>query len=701
VLLGTAAYMSPEQARGQVVDKRTDVWAFGCVLYEMLTGRAALEGNTTSDTIAAILEREPPWDQLPATTPANIRQLLRRCLEKDLKRRLRDIGDARIEIDDARTASAIGTGPTWPTRRRQVVTWSIAALISAAAVGLGMRYLGRIPARDPQPTRFSVSLTKNDVIGIPALSPDGRRLAFVATRDGVPQLWVRSLDALEAQPLAGTEGAGFPFWSPDSRSVGFFAGGLKIIDELGREVRTLGRVSGGSGFYGAMWSPDGRIVVGTLQRGLFAISAKGGSPVQLTGFDIAHGEGGQLFPTMLPDGEHFLYLSVPSDIVWLASLHSQDRTRLISADSQVAYVPGYLLFLRGQTLLAQPFDAQRLRVTGNAEAVAERVLTERFYGADFTASSTGVLAYRTGTLSAPTQLTWTDRAGHVLGTAGSPGRYANLELSPDGTRAAMEVLDTGSYTKNIWVMELGRGVRTQLTFGARNEVFPIWSPDGRWIMFGTDRENGWLQLYQKRADGVGAEERVLTSAEAMVPQHWAPDGRSVVYLRRPSNLDVLALVGARTSRPFDPARFEGTGRYEGYGQVSPDGRWLAYGSNESGRWEIYIQSFPTPGGGKWLISKDGGISPRWRRDGRELFYYAGDGQLVAVPISSDTTLQVGPPVSLFKADLLGGPISAIPWRSQYDVTADGQRLLLNVPIEDPTARAPITVITNWMATLKK
>ena len=704
VIVGTAAYMSPEQARGQAVDRRTDIWAFGCVVFEMLTGREAFGRDTRWDTMAAILEREPAWDKLPAATPQSIRQLLRRCLDKDPKRRLRDSGDARLDIDDARTAPAIAKGRMPQARGVRFAAWAAAVLCIAATFILAQRYFRGAPATDGLEIRFAV--LPEDVVprrGVPSLSPDGRRLAFVAKRDGVPMVWVRSLDAVEAQPLAGTEDAYFAFWSPDGRSLAFFTGkeGLKIIDEFGGRPRTLGRVPAIT--LGAMWVPDGRLVLGSLSRGLVALSANGGSlQTQLTSFDLAHGEGGQLFPTMLPDGRHFLYLSEPSSSIWVASLDSKETTHLMNADSQAVYVPpGYLLFVRRQTLFAQPFDHRRLMLTGEPEPIAEDVLTELTYGADFTASSNGVLAYRTGTLHVRTQLTWVDRLGKRLGTVGPPGRYANIELSPDGTRVALEALDPRTYTKDIWIMELGRGVLTPLTFDSRNETFPIWSPDGHSVMFASDREGGW-QLYRRRANGVGGDERVATTSEAMVPQSWAPDGQSVVYLLRPSNLGVLSLAEPRTPRLFDQARFEGLGRNDGWGQVSPDGRWLLYGSNESGQYEVYVQSFPIRGNGRWQVSKDGGMSPRWRGDGREVFYYSTpDGLLVAVPITTGTTLTVGEAGPLFKANLLGGPFPSILWRMQYAVTSDGQRFLLNEPLEDAYVRAPITVVTNWTAAVKK
>jgi serine/threonine protein kinase/Tol biopolymer transport system component len=704
VLLGTVAYMSPEQARGLAVDKRTDIWAFGCVLFEMLTGGAVVAGNTVSDTIVAILEREPAWDQLPDATPHNIRQLLRRCLDKDSKRRLRDIGDARIEIDDSRADPVIVESPERHKRSMRMAPWTAAALCLVAAVILARSYLQTVPPPGGEATRFSVSPA--DLVlrrGLLALSPVGRRLAFVARRDGVPMIWVRALEAIEAQPLLGSEDATSVFWSPDGQSLAFFTpkDGLKIMDEFGRGVRTVGALEAMTTFYGGMWTPDGRIVVGSIRRGLFAISAKGGSSSPITRLDVAHGEGGHIFPTMLPDGRHFLYLSEPSSTIWIGALGSTEATRLMSADSQAVYVAaGYLLFVRRQTLFAQPFDPSRLKLTGEPVVVAEGVLTEVNYGADFTASLDGILAYRTGTIHVPTQLIWVDRAGKRLRTVGPPGRYANIELSPDGTRVALEAFDARTFTKDIWIMELGRGVLTQLTFDSSNETFPIWSPEGDWIMFGSDREGGW-QLYQRRTNGTGSDERVVMSSESMVPQSWAPDGLSVVYLQRPANLGMLPLAGARTPRLFDEARFEGSGRNDGHAQVSPNGHWLAYASNESGQWQIRVRSYPEPDGGRRQISTAGGISPVWRRDGRELFYYSGEGRLVAVSIAADKALTIGAAVPLFTANLLGGPSSAIPWRTQYAASPDGQRFLLNEPVEDAYAYAPITVVTNWMAALKK
>jgi serine/threonine protein kinase len=724
VLVGTTAYMSPEQVCGQPVDRRTDIWAFGCVLFEMLTGQAAFERETRSETIAAVLERDPPWDRLPSTTPHSLRQLLERCLEKDPKRRLRDIGDARFDLEQAQARPTLTLNQT-TTRTRWLRSVALIAAIACAAgtAIIALSYLRRMRGNDEPITRFSIMPEEGVPLSVPSLSPDGRRLAFVAGHNGIPMVWLRSFDTIDAQPLPGSEDARFAFWSPDGRSLGLVtAEGLaaasenlsvKIFDDVtSGPVRTLGGAPVDPGL-GAMWCPDGRIVLGSLTQGLMVFPANGGSqPTRLRGFDLAHGEGGLLYPSMLPDGRHFLYLSEPSSTIWIASLDSNEAMRLMSADSQALYVSqGYLLFVRRQTLFAQHFDPDRLKLSGEPIAIADGVFTEQSYGADFTASSNGVLAYRTGTVHVPTRLTWVDRAGRRLGTIGPPGRYANIEISRDGGRVVMEALDVRTYTKDIWTMDTLRGVLTHVTFDTGNETFPIWSPDGHWIMFASDRDHGGWQLYRRRADGAGDDERVAMTAESMVPQSWAPDGQSVVYLQRPVSLGVLQL-NPRSMGLIDRAHFEGSGRLDGYGQISPDGHWLLYDSNESGQWDVYVRQFPVSGGSQWKITEHGAISPRWSHDGREIFYYASvaasrgerptrtDGQIVAVNFSPGPIPNIGTAKPLFKANLLGGPVPAILWRMEYAVSKDG-RFLLNEPLEDPYTRAPIVVVTNWMTALKK
>jgi serine/threonine protein kinase/Tol biopolymer transport system component len=700
VIVGTVAYMSPEQARGHAVDRRTDVWAFGCVLFEMLSGRQVFGGDTASDALAAILEREPPWDRLSPTTPPSLHRLLRRCLAKDPQQRLRDVGDAQLDLDEARMAVP---SPAGRLHRPGLVPWIAATLVVAAAAMIAGWYLRGRDVHDtrvPVSIRFAIPSSREamPVVGFPLVSPDGRLIAFVAKHNGIQKVWVRSLEAEEAHPVSGSDYPYNVFWSPDSQRLGFASlHGLMVADPIGGEARSLG-LPPLDGPWGSMWTRDGRIVGGTFSAGMFAVSASGaGQPTQLTQVDAAHGEFAQMFPTLLPDGRHFLYLSEPAGMIRLASLDSRETTGLLRADSQALYAPpGYLLFVRRQTLFAQPFDADHLRVSGEPVSIAESVMTEQLFGADFGVSANGVLAYRTGTIHAPTQLRWVDRTGKPLEAVGPPGRYANLELSPDGTRVVLDALNTGTYTKDIFVMDLGRGALLRLTSWPGNATFPIWSPDGQAIIYASDRDDGFWRLYRRRADGGGGDERVTTTSDAMRPLSWSPDGQSVLYESRA--LGVLPLVGVRTPRAFDktvPTAWDG--------QVSADGHWVAYAADEAGGISnIHVQSYPSPGGGKWQASTGvGGIAPRWRHDGRELYYYSADGSIMSVPVTRSAPLELGTPVPLFKANLLGGVVPGIPWRMQYAVASDGQRFLLNEPLEDPYANAPITVVTNWTATLKK
>jgi Tol biopolymer transport system component len=578
----------------------------------------------------------------------------------------------------------------------------IAALVIvlAAAIAFATAYV-RTATADPAPARFFFGPPDTAAL-VPRLtlaaSPDGRRVAFIASRPGgQPMLWVRSLDALEAQPLNGTEGAVFPFWSPNSRTLAFFAGGkLKTIDASGGPVQALCDAVG----YGGTWSADGVIVfAASLSGRLLKVPAAGGQPTPVTTLDVARKENGHLYPAFLPDGRHFLYFAKPANTIWIGSLDSNEATRVLDADSQAEYVlPGYLIFVRQGTLLAQPFDAPRARVTGDAVPIAQGLApdaTIRY--ATFSSSDSGVIAYKTGVSSLPTRLTWVDRTGKALGWVGSPGLYRNPALSPDGTRLAVEATDPQTSTQDVWLMELGRGVTSRFTFDPGNDIYPVWSADGSRIIFGSDRVSGLVfNLYQKLANGADQETLVLPSSDEMAPYSWSPDGRYVMYrcgLANQRDIGILSLIGDRTPRPFLPPRPNRTNAF-----VSPDGRWITYTSDESGKFEVYVQTFPVPTG-KWQISQGGAVFPRWRRDSRELYYYASDGRLMAVPVGGTTTLDVGTPIPLFERRMLGGPTTGVNFRGQY-VTNDGQRFLLNMPI-DEAAPTPITVVLNWTTTLHR
>jgi len=712
VILGTAAYMSPEQARGLAVDKRTDIWAFGCVLYEMLTGRQALAGETVSDTIAAILEREPDWTALPDPTPAAVRRLLQRCLEKDSRHRVRDIGDARIELDDALAGRATGV-PVAPRARRERMAWiSLAAVTLAAVLGAGSGlYLQRAPA-DTRAYRSSILPPAGENVPTRgfAVSPDGRRLTFVGENGGAIGLWVQSLDGLVAQPLAGTEGAASPFWSSDSRFIGFFVGGkIKRVDSTGGPPVTL---TDSVPNPGATWNRDGTIVFASFRTGspLRRVSASGGAASPVTTLNAENGETRHWFPFFLPDGRHFLYFAVGSKAggpnspngIYVAALDSNERKLLVPGGSTAKYALGYLLFLREQTLMAQPFDVERLDLTGDAVPIAERVMTGGASGmaGSFSVSETGVLAYQTGPADtggqagAPTHLVWFDRSGKQIGTLGDQARYGNLELTRDGGRVAVSLFDRARRGRDIWLFDIARDLRTHFTFDPSEELTSVWSPDASRVVFNANRKGHW-DLYQKASSGAGTEEELLADSVDKVPFDWSPDGRFILFgvgaFQAGTDLWVLPLFGDRKAFPVLQTPFT-----EVPGRFSPDGRWIAYASNESGRGEVYVASFPGPGG-KWQVSTAGGSWPRWRSDAKEIFYLAPDKKLMSAAVNgAGSAFEVGAVRPLFDTRALTIGNTGF----MYDVSPDGQRFLVNT-LAEQAAPAPITLVVNWRALLNR
>jgi eukaryotic-like serine/threonine-protein kinase len=699
VILGTAAYMSPEQAKGKPVDRRADIWAFGVVLFEMLTGKQLYSGETAAEIVAVVIMKEPGFDPLPKNTPAGIRNLLRRCLEKNLRQRFQHIGEARIVIEAvlSHTDPAADPVASHPKSRERFYA-AVAAIAVVAALTLGAFAYFRRGREDVRPTRFFVyppdtwRLAGTEIVGVPlAVSPDGRRIAFVATNaTGTSLLWVRTLDALTAQALTGTDGASSPFWSPDSRFLGFFAAGkLKKIELSGGPPITLCDAADN---VGGAWSRDGLIVFAQAhgfapyQPALQKVSESGGLPTAAT--VLAEGEAMQLLPFFLPDGRHFLYrsnnrASSGTRRIYLASLDSAERKLLLNGDSPNAlYTQGHLLFPRDMTLMAQPFDARRLVLTGDAFPIAEQIRA-------FSASDNGVLAYQTGTERVGSQLVWVDRTGKQVGMLGDAAAYSDLEFSPDRKRASVSIPEAGK-GRAIWLYDITRGRRTRFTFDPADELESIWSPDSGQIVFNS-RRKGHLDLYQKASSGAGTEEVLLEDDLDKYPVSWSPDGRFILYVSSGTNnsLFALPLSGDRKPFPFLKAQFNGVSA-----QFSPDGRWVAYQSNESGRAEVYVAPFPGPGG-KWLISTAGGSLPRWRHDGTEIFYLDLDNNLMAAAVNEkEGSFDVGGVKPLF------GTHAAQGGRYRYDVSADGQRFLINT-VPEQTASAPITVVLNWTAGLKK
>ncbi len=703
-ILGTAAYMAPEQARGTAVDKRADVWAFGVVLYEMLTGKRLFTGATVSDTIAAVLKVEPDWNTLPTDTPTAIRRLLRRCLEKDRKRRLTDAGAARLEIDDALTpqsavdgAVASGTSANAPRGRLAWMTGlAAAAVFGMAAMALPtLRYLRETPTPAPPETRLEIATpATSDVVSF-AVSPDGRQIVFMASGDGASRLWMRPLDTTAAQPLAGTDGASYPFWSPDSRSIGFFADGqLKRLDLSGGAPQTLAPALVGRG---GAWSADGVILfapsnVGPLSR----VPAGGGDVVPVT--TLGAGQNSHRFPQFLPGGRQFLYYvqgAAENAGIYLGALDATAVTRVTAADTAGAYAPpGWLLFGQQGTLVARRFDAARGALSGDPVTVADALAIDAASNVGaLSVSATGLVTYRAGGV-ARRQLTWFGRAGQALGTLGAPdATQIDPALSPDGRQVAVSRNAQGN--RDLWLVDAAR--TTRFTFDPAPDLSPVWSPDGRRLVFSRARANIY-DLYQKPANGGGAEALLLASPESKTASSWSPDGRSLLYTNSPptTSRDVWVLPMAGDPKPFP---FLNSTFNERSSVFSPDGHWVAYASDESGRFEIYVRPFPGPGG-QWQVSTAGGQDPRWRPDGQELYYIAPDSRLMAAPIASaGTVLQPGLPTALFQPRIALGGTAVLGTRQQYDVAPDG-RFLINVSVDEGTA-APITVITNWQPEGKK
>ncbi len=726
VLLGTAAYMSPEQAKAKPVDRRADIWAFGCVLYEVLTGKQAFQGESVTDTLASLIKEEPKWSQLPSATPMRVRVLLQRCLQKDPKQRLRDIGDARISLDEVLSggpeAALDLSAPSW----RGLIPWGVAAAFAIAfaiSVWAPWRSVTPTPAA---PVRFQIPVPDKMSLGNTgsfALSPDGRQLAFAAIGpDGIERLWTRSMDSLEARPLPASQltGARPFFWSPDSRYIAFDAGGkLEKVPISGGPAEVLCDLGGLA--VGGSWNRNGVIIFGTTDPGgVMRVPEAGGPATQLTKLDPSRSEIRHVLPWFLPDGRHFIYTRVSTEPenngVYVGSLDAnpeeQSTKRLLATPFGVLYVPstnaelGQLLFVRDKTLLAQPFDARRLELAGDSVTLAEELGTFIDFGY-FSASNKSELVYRAATTTGD-ELTWYDRQGKVLGTAGEPGSlYVSVELSPDAKRAAVDKYTGGGFAASggglgeaIWLVDFSRGTSSRFTFGSRSAEDAVWSPDGSRTVF-TSNRGGIYDLYEKPASGATDEVLLLKSGEDKSPSSWSHDGRFLLYEARDPKTTkvsvwVLPLEGDKKPFPFLRSEFNQT-----MGRFSPDGHWVAYMSDESGRYEIYVRPFsPDSGGaapsagGKWLISTAGGRNPRWRGDGKELYYLAQDGKLMAVEIATSPAFQAGVPKPLFQT-----PVFTIDL-SSWDLTPDGKRFLFLTPSVQ-TAQAPFTVVLNWPSVLKK
>ena len=682
VILGTAAYMSPEQARGRPVDKRADIWAFGCVLYEMLSGRKPFEGDDATDTIIAVVTKDPEWARLPAATPPHVSRLIRRCLEKDPQHRLRDIGDARLELDPA-------VGPDsalarWASRRWRRAT--LVAGIAASIAAFAGSYLARVPARpsDRNVTRFVISLPDGLSIsrenrGGLALSPDDRTVVFAAGNDSGSRLYVKWLNEPEPKAIPGTDSAAEPFFSPDGRWLGFFAN--RQLKKVSLTDGTMVVVAPANDSTGAAWAPDGTIVFAPgYSTGLVRISADGGSSQPVTTRNTAAGEAGHSWPDILPDGDHVLYTieysgkSFEEADIAVVSLATGATKVLLKGGAVARYSPsGHLVFARADRLLAVPFDPARLEVTGETTTVATGVSAEIGRGrTHFALSRAGSLAFAPGDLDVGARdLLWVGRNGSVTPASKTRRGFFSVHLSPDGGRVILSVLGSDD---DVWMLDLTRDVPTRLTFGTENAV-PAWAPDGRRFAWSSDR-NGAFNLYLSSIDAPQAVERLTTSDRRQRVGGFSPDGKLLVYVEQApaAGGDIWMLQTDRTGQPqpLVKTRFN-----ERVPLVSPDGRWLAYASDETGRTEIYVQPFPGPGPkrqvsdgrGVDLASPLGGSEPdravRWSSNGRELFYWNGD-RLMSVPVAAGHEFSSGAPRVVF----------ALTQVLDADVAPDGRRFLV-------------------------
>ncbi len=711
-LLGTLQYMAPEQLEGKEADARSDLFAFGAVLYEMLTGRRAFEGKSRASVMVAILEHEPPaMASLQPLTPPALERVVRRALAKDPEERwqtARDLlGDLRwIAETRAEPAAQVAAGGARFTR----LLWPALAVVLALALG-GVVYFRERPP-EAHTVRFQVTPPPNVVLQGIAISPDGRRLAFVGA-GGTAQrlLWVRQLSSLTAQALPGTEDAAYPFWSPDSRWIGFFAGGkLRKTDAGGGPPQTLCDAPQGRG---GTWNRDGVIVFAPrLDAGLFRVAAGGGIPSPVTSLDTAK-EARHRWPVFLPDGRRFLFLvvatagSLESDL-WVGSLHSNERRwRLVASGGNAGYAPphnggpGHLLFVRDGTLMAQELDAGRVELRGDPFPVAEDIALSVNQWREHSVSVTGVLAVIQGDPVASSSLLWFDRTGKQVAVAGAPGSYDDLALSADDHRVAFNRRSGSDSNQDVWVLEWARGIASRLTFHPLADHQPIWSPDGTRVAFVSNRTNP-PNMHWKASSGTGNEEVLLKTTDFTTPSDWSRDGRYLAFgLSRPTtmgDIEILPIGGDRK-----PISFVRTPANERNAQFSPDGRWIAYASNESGRYEVYVQGFVPPGpqgdggasSGKWQVSGNGGDQPRWRRDGKELFYVAIDGRLMGAGVRLGATFERGIPEPLFQTPMRVRPVAGY----DYAVSSDGRRFLLNVP-ESGGQATPVTVVLNWQADRK-
>lgn len=735
VILGTAAYMSPEQAKGRSADRRSDVWAFGVVLYEMVTGQRAFKSDDVPETLAFVLTRPPDWTALPAATPPPIRRLLRRCLEKDRTRRLADIADARLDIDDALSGSE-GNPPVAAIsgKTRERFAWAAAVLLAGLTAALIVGRPPRPASIAPETTRTLLSVAPTDQpqatspleerIGAPrptrtaiALSPDGKTLVFGAIWGGVPQLYVRAMNQLSATPLSGTSGGSSPFFSPNGQWLGFWVDGeIRKVPIGGGPSVTLCKAAA---IFGATWGSDDTIVFATARNGgLWRVPAAGGTPEALT--TLQPGEYSHRLPHLMPDGRAVIFTISKGAPLWndtqivVRSLETGKQTVLVTGGSDGRYVStGHLVFARLGTLMAVPFDPIRLAVTGGATGVIDGVMEaanrnlsdmDNTLSAQFTVSDTGALVYLTGGAvpAAERTLAWVDRSGTSQALQAPLRSYFVPRLSADGLGVAVSTLDA----REVWRFDIARGALSRVTVDGRSG-YGVFTPDARRIVFRSGAAGGEDNLYWKSADGSGTPERLTTSARSQTPGSWSRDGTLLAFVEEGEtqaqaffqfDIHVLSIADRKTRALVQTAANEMSPEF------SPDGRWLAYVSSESGRSEVYVQPYPGPGD-RHLISTNGGEQPAWNPNGRELFYVQAGGfgsggstWLMSVAVDTVPVFVAGPPQKLFER-----PDLRAAWGRSYDVAPDGRRFVMALNKEASTSLPPaqMVLVQNWFEELKR
>jgi Tol biopolymer transport system component/predicted Ser/Thr protein kinase len=702
-ILGTFQYMAPEQLEGMEADARTDIFAFGTVLYEMTTGQKAFEGKGRASLIAAIIEREPPpMSSLQALTPPALEHIVSVCLKKDPRDRWQTAHDVKLGlkwIDEAGSAAGIAAPTVVKRKARERLAWAAAGLLLITTIGAGVVAMNRghtLDARQkvvasiqpPAKARFG---TLGSNVGALTLSPDGHWVTFVSdATGGRNMLYIRPLDSAAAQPLAGTESATFPFWSPDSSQIGFFSGGqLKKIDRSGGAAITVTAAQDGRG---GTWNRDGVILFAAgTNTGLSRVSAGGGPAVSITELDTAAKETTHRYPVFLPNGKDYLYLqgnhNAPindeSNSIWVGQLDSNERVRLVQSGSNAFFAQGHLFHVRDGFLMAQPLDDRNLKLSGDPFAVAQEVgFLSNYFRAAFAVSKNGIIAFQRG-LGRDAQLAWLDRSGNRVGALGGFDQYRFVRLSPDDRKLAVTQVDPSSGTSDIWIFDVSRNVKSRLTFDEANDSHAVWSPDGSEVVFGS-RRTGSGDLYKRKANGSGGAELLWGVETPLDPADWSPDGANIAVdygANSGSDLWIFPVSGNQ-----EPYALVATDFDEGYARFSPDGKWLAYLSNESGNYELYATRFPG-GDGKWQISTEGADwLLGWKGDGSEIYFMDLDARISSVKVSLGEELVADIPSVLFPTQT----------NETWDSSRDGERFILGTP-EIKEENFPITLILNWAA----